>query len=927
MRKTLYKPWAVLCMAALLTACGGSDGEDKTTPTPTAAITAVQTTVEVGQIVQLSGEGSRSPNNGYLTYGWSISQKPQLSSAEILQQDQPTTTFHADIPGTYIVSLTVINDSKVLSTPATLTITAVSTLPVAVAEKEVFRQLNRKIELDGSNSTAPDGGSSHALMYEWALSAPSGVTVPVLDDAYTAWPSFTATAEGMYIATLTVTHDEKVSKPLKTYIMVTKGNAAPNARITLVSPVDAPYYRDQVISLSAATSDDDDGDELQYRWRFAAAYGTARPLGSEATLVGVNDETVSFTPDVAGIYWVQLDVFDGQTTTTTQRNINVIIPEGTASQLPKILGISVTQEFGNSTGVTEMEIGAPYYLYIDAYDPDGGAIGYKWEVEEPPAGWRVKNRSVFTNQTFQELVDARTGSLYGGTNFAPTGSNYVGNDGGFSLVPPSDFQYSGPIDLKIKVTLYDAQNPDPAATGNSVTEELTLRLITGANLKPKAFAGTNFTQVLAGSEILLNGGFEDGNGNAITDWQWELLEKPQGSNATIVNPKVQNTAFIADKVGNYRLSLVVTDSLGAKSDAPFNTPNREGFVTVTAKPFAGGNGIPTARFTKLEVLQMPPYIGYWGNKELEFDIDESVYHYQLGSIKDLGCTTWSEKYTSCVDNVKIYFKTYDPDGDALIYDVLLEQPAGAEYQNSYTNKVASSDGSASISLLDIKVPGDYKLTLQALDGIAVSSPQYLTLRVSDFPADYKAFKVHYCHDMLNGNCSVGTDGSAATNMTFLPNNGHGSEGGRNATDRYETFANGGTVDYYVFEAIGQDYTLEDITTWVSLIATNNELLYREEGPDSLPTNPPVNSDFVPALADEYRPRFINLPTDNIIKAGEKRVIGLHIPKMQPRYKSDLHVDYSWHFKLKEERNEVREDYYRPGYFMHYEQFTVPRLVD
>ena len=839
MLKLRYKPWIAVCLTTLLAACGGS-GKDKTTPTPNAAISALQTTVEVGQIVQLDGSASRSPNNGYLTYQWSIQQKPRLSTAEILQQDQPTTTFHADIPGTYVVSLNVLNEGKVLSAPASMTIQATSTLPVAVAEKEAFRLINKKIELDGSNSTAPDGKSARSLTYAWVLSAPSGIPTPPLTDANTAWPSFTATSEGMYMATLTVTHEGKASKPLKTYIIATQGNAAPNARITVESPSNGQFERGQPITLSAATSDDDDGDELHYRWRFGGQpYGTPTPLDSKTALSTPHTETTTFTPDLAGTYWVELDAFDGTITTTTKQSFNVTSPSNATSQLPKILGMSVGKTASTATGILEMEIGEPYYLFVDAYDPDGGFPGYQWEVQEPPAGWRVKNKKDFTNDTFQALVNQRTGKPYGGTSTWPAvGSPSVGNDGGFALVPPSDFQYRNPIDLKVKVTVYDAQNTDPTATGNKVERTFTLRLMTGANLKPTAYAGTNFKQVLVGSEVLLNGNFDDDNGNAIADWQWTLLEAPFDSQAQIINPKAQNTSFIADKVGDYRVGLVVTDTLGAKSDAPFGILQKDASTIISAKPFSGGNHTPTARFTGIDTLKTPPTTNHGSIVDIPFDDDEQVYHYQLGSIKNTGCTTWSHTQASCEDNVRIHFKTYDPDGDELIYDVLLEQPHGANYQHSYTEKITSKDGTNHLSFMSLQVPGDYKMTLQALDGIAVSAPQELTLRVENYPANYTAFKVHYCYDSLKTSlCSLDTNKPEPSNVTFLPMKGFGSVGGNNPRDRYEYFLNGGTVNYYLLEAIGQDYTIESVKILISdIIADQEGLAYKEAENMTEPVN-------------------------------------------------------------------------------------------
>jgi hypothetical protein len=56
----------------------------------------------------------------------------------------------------------------------------------------------------------------------------------------------------------------------------------------------------------------------------------------------------------------------------------------------------------------------------------------------------------------------------------------------------------------------------------------------------------------------------DPDGQAIT-YQWSILSKPAGSNATLTGATTATPSFVADVHGDYSIQLVVTDSLGVPS--------------------------------------------------------------------------------------------------------------------------------------------------------------------------------------------------------------------------------------------------------------------------------------------------------------------------------------------------------------------------
>ncbi|MFQ5596947.1 MAG: PKD domain-containing protein [Nitrospiria bacterium] len=79
----------------------------------------------VGDTVFMDGSGSSDANGDPLTYNWSIVSAPIGSAAALSDPTLAQTTLIPDVPGTYVVGLTV-NDGFINSDPDTITITAVS---------------------------------------------------------------------------------------------------------------------------------------------------------------------------------------------------------------------------------------------------------------------------------------------------------------------------------------------------------------------------------------------------------------------------------------------------------------------------------------------------------------------------------------------------------------------------------------------------------------------------------------------------------------------------------------------------------------------------------------------------------------------------------------------------------------------------------
>ena len=81
--------------------------------------------VAIGSHVLLNGSGSSDTNGDFLTYSWSITSKPAMSSAYLSGTIVANPTFIADVAGVYILNL-VVNDGKVNSDAASVMITVTS---------------------------------------------------------------------------------------------------------------------------------------------------------------------------------------------------------------------------------------------------------------------------------------------------------------------------------------------------------------------------------------------------------------------------------------------------------------------------------------------------------------------------------------------------------------------------------------------------------------------------------------------------------------------------------------------------------------------------------------------------------------------------------------------------------------------------------
>jgi hypothetical protein len=118
----LFLPAAFLVIGLL--ACGGGGGGDGGSSNAAPVANAgLDQSVAVCATVALDGGASADEDGDALTYGWSLSIRPEGSMAALSGSDTAVPTLVPDVDGAYTVSL-VVNDGTVDGNADTVTVTA-----------------------------------------------------------------------------------------------------------------------------------------------------------------------------------------------------------------------------------------------------------------------------------------------------------------------------------------------------------------------------------------------------------------------------------------------------------------------------------------------------------------------------------------------------------------------------------------------------------------------------------------------------------------------------------------------------------------------------------------------------------------------------------------------------------------------------------
>jgi hypothetical protein len=588
-----------LVLAIVLTGCGGGGGcssglgvvagsvglcNDAVNKAPLADAGQNQN-VPVGAVVTLDGSVSRDPEGSTLSYSWAWVSKPANSAAALASGDAVKAAFVADVAGTYVVSL-VVNDGKVNSTAATVTVNAarLNTVPVASAGTNQVVVLGQAVFLDGSASADAD---RQPISFQWRMiSRPTGSTA-ALSGETTARPGFTPDVVGLYAVSLVVSDGSNDSDVAVVTITVGAANVAPVAQAGLAQGVVAGSR----VTLDGSASSDANRDPLTYQWTVVS-----RPAGSTASLSSATDVRPFFTADRAGTYVFSLQVSDG----TLKSNFAAVTIVATTVNARPTADAGVKQSVVTNALVT-LDGSA-------SRDADRDPLTYKWAVVTKPTGSTASLSddtaikptftadragtyvfSLVVNDGFENSAVANVVIEAAVGNAAPVAS--AGNDRNSVINTPLMLDGSASSDANFDTLTYEwvlVSRPEGSLSSLIVANQakvsftpdrlgayvfsLTVRdgrlsstpallviTVVAANTPPVARITTSaILPVAPGTLVSLSGLTSSDANNDPLNYRW-TLSRPGVSVATLTGAQTASPGFTPDVAGTYVVTLIVND--------------------------------------------------------------------------------------------------------------------------------------------------------------------------------------------------------------------------------------------------------------------------------------------------------------------------------------------------------------------------------
>ena len=259
-------------------------------------------------------------------------------------------------------------------------------------------------------------------------------------------------------------------------------------------------------AVDGSASSDSDGDLLIFSWRFVSV----PPLSAitDADLSGANTPMAQFTPDVAGNYELELEVFDGEFADTD----TVVVQADDVNVAPNAdAGMDQNVEVGQAVTLDG----------TGSNDPDNGPspLTFQWTFDSLPLGSTLTDASI--NNANQAVA-----------SFTP----------------------DVPGDFVVVLEVFD---------GDSASMDAVTIAASPANVPPNADAGGD-QMVNVGVFVTLDGsGSNDpDDGPDPLSFSWSFVSTPANSSlvdADIANATTDAPSFTPDVEGTYLLRLDVSD--------------------------------------------------------------------------------------------------------------------------------------------------------------------------------------------------------------------------------------------------------------------------------------------------------------------------------------------------------------------------------
>lgn len=165
---------------------------------PPTAAAGLDQSIHAGQTVLLDGTASFDDNTatGSLSFSWSVVSQPAGSSATLMGATTATPSFVADLPGSFVVELIVVDEQGALSAADYVEFASTNLPPTPNAGIDRIAVAGSPLELNGLASFDPEDDT---LAFLWiVVSAPAGSSAE-LSNAATATPTLVPDVLGDYV--------------------------------------------------------------------------------------------------------------------------------------------------------------------------------------------------------------------------------------------------------------------------------------------------------------------------------------------------------------------------------------------------------------------------------------------------------------------------------------------------------------------------------------------------------------------------------------------------------------------------------------------------------------------------------------------------------------------------------------------------------
>lgn len=527
-----------------ISACSGGGGEPATTtPGPAASLVADagrDQSVFAGTFVTLNGSKSTNANQSGLIYAWTLA-KPASSNASLSNPNIVNPTMTVDVEGTYTATLVVMDAQNpgLKSAPDTVLLVASKSNPPPAAnagdDRSVF--VGRVVTLNGNGSS---DANNNSLRFNWTFTRVEEGSGAILSDRTTVAPSFTPDKPGAYIVQLVVNDGTSDSTPDSVTITASdKPAPTANAGVDRFAALNTAN-----VTLNGSGSKTDpptSPPHLTYEWTIISS----TLAGVTSGKVNESKETLSVAipPNTAGTIDVQLKVTDLDNSDPTK---NFAFDKTLVTVGPRAI-VKVLN------GATEL------FTCPNLSNPCTATVKTGTELQ--------------LDATASAVTPLEKYEWFLGMAATPFTS---GDKVSFTPNPANTYS------IGLKVTGTGGENLTDTRSFTIVAKDSVSSDFTWTPLKPAAGPNTTVTlSPIADDDPALS-------------YKWEFVTVPDPSTPPGFSPNdtTRNPTFTADKPGDYKVKLTVTDVTIGTSE-PIEKP-----VPAHAKPSASIQVLPAD----------PPYV-------------------------------------------------------------------------------------------------------------------------------------------------------------------------------------------------------------------------------------------------------------------------------------------------------------------------------